>query len=94
MNINRLSVFIPIILILLLLTYPLITTINYYFNIVYLVLIPGIPLLVKNIFQFFQGKPMYLAVGKSNNVFYRYFYFSISIILLFLATLIFFKLFV
>jgi len=93
-SLDQLSLFVPIILMVLLLIYPLLSNINYYFNIIYLVLIPGIPLLVKSIFQFFQGNPMFIAAGKGNNIFYRYFYLSISIILLFLASVAFVQLFV
>jgi hypothetical protein len=93
-SLDQLSLFVPIILMVLLLIYPLLSDINYYFNIIYLVLIPGIPLLVKSIFQFFQGNPMSIAAGKRNNIFYRYFFLSISIILLFLASVAFVKLFV
>ena len=93
-SLDQLSLFVPIIFMVFLLIYPIFSDINYYFNIIYLALIPGIPLLVKSIFQFFQGTPMYIAAGKGNNIFYRYFYLSISIILLFLASVAFMKLFV
>ena len=93
-SLNLFSLLTPIIIMVLLLVYPLLTNFNYYFNILYLILIPGIPLIVKSIFQFFQGKPMYIAFARSDNVFYRYFYLSISIVLFFLGTWIFIKLFI
>ena len=68
--------------------------INYYFNILYLVLIAGAPLAVKSIFQYFEGKRMYVSIGKRDNIIYRYFNLSINIILLIVFTLIFIKLFV
>ena len=83
----------PIILMMLLLVYPFMKNINYYFNILYLVLIAGAPLAVKSIFQFFEDKPMYVAIGKRDNIIYRYFNLSINIILVIVSTIIFIKLF-